>query len=147
MHRPAFTLLEALIVVVCICGVALLAVPCVQQLGESITMRSFIDRFKTTYEQYENRARLLDRRYLAKNNIGGKQISFGTIGGHEQTILQVPSEMSVTVPAQELNITAKRIDPATWTFNHHQLNQKIVVTIQFGWGRLREEKATSISTR
>ncbi|MFT8580214.1 MAG: prepilin-type N-terminal cleavage/methylation domain-containing protein [Schleiferilactobacillus perolens] len=146
LRREGFTLLETLVVLVCVCTVALLAVSNVHQLGEAITMRSFIDRFKTTYAQYENKARVFKRDYVAKNQ-AGKWISFGTISGHESTILSVPSGMSVSVPAQELNITAERIDAATWTFNHHRLNQKIIVTVQLGWGRLLEAKATSVSTR
>ena len=135
--RKAFTLAESLIVVGCICLLALMAVPQLTILGNQMTTRAVLDRFKAMYEKYENRARLTRQAY----RIVRKENTDGSVSLCESNdCMMLPKTMTVSVNGGIPWITEKNIVPCTWTFIDKTAKEEYSVTVQLGWGRVFEKK-------
>ena len=155
---PAFTLAETLIVLACVCALGLLAVPHVQTLGRATATRAFLDRFKATYEKYENRARLTKKNYhielgpsvQAARYIFVKQETETPKPPRDEPLkakdwIDIPATLTATV-----NRTNPKIGPhgvENCTFREIPTLTKYQITVQMKWGRLIEKKTQRIPRR
>lgn len=143
-RKTAFTLAESLIVIGCVCLLALLAVPQLSTLGSQMTTRAVLDRFKAMYEKYENRARLTGQKYriVRKENADGSTSLCAS-----EDCLTLPKTMTASVNGGIPWITEKNIVPCTWTFVDKAAKEEYSVTVQLGWGRLFEKKEKWVPPR
>ncbi|MFT8338907.1 Tfp pilus assembly protein FimT/FimU [Schleiferilactobacillus harbinensis] len=150
---PAFTLAETLIVVACVCALGLLAVPHVQTLGRATATRAFLDRFKATYEKYENRARLTQKNYHIELGPTVQAARYIFVKQETETPkpprdeppkakdwIDIPATLTATVNRTNPKIGPHGVENCTWTFQEIATRTQYQITVQMKWGRLIETK-------